>query len=153
MEKTYGKLLDIAVKKATREPMEQLEFANITIGDGIMGNDRKVSPLRQVTVLAREDWEEVCRELEVELPWTTRRANMLIEGVQLEDSQGAQIRIGELLLQVTGKTAPCSRMEEALPGLQTALIPKWRGGVTCRVVSGGQVEVGDRVEFLKPAEN
>jgi MOSC domain-containing protein YiiM len=76
---------------------------------------------------------------------------MLVGGVQLAETQGAQIRIGELFLEVTGQTAPCSRMEEAQPGLQTALIPEWRGGVTCRVISGGRVRIGDQVEILRPA--
>jgi MOSC domain-containing protein YiiM len=51
-------------------------------------------------------------------------------------------------LEVTGQTYPCSRIEEAHAGLLKALAVNWRGGVTCRVLSGGQVGLGDAVEVL-----
>jgi MOSC domain-containing protein YiiM len=33
--------------------------------------------------------------------------------------------------------------------LREALSPDWRGGVTCKVLSGGSVAVGDRVAVIK----
>jgi MOSC domain-containing protein YiiM len=36
-------------------------------------------------------------------------------------------------------------MDEPYPGLFKALYPEWRGGVTCRVLSGGRTVMGDRV--------
>jgi MOSC domain-containing protein YiiM len=56
--------------------------------------------------------------------------------------------IGDLILEVTGETKPCFRMEEASPGLRNALNSGWRGGVTCRVLQGGQIRVGDRASLL-----
>jgi hypothetical protein len=40
-------------------------------------------------------------------------------------------------------------MELALRGLREALSPDWRGGVTCKVLSGGSVEIGDRISVVK----
>ena len=33
----------------------------------------------------------------------------------------------------------------AVAGLQDALAPEWRGGVTCTVVQGGAIKIGDSV--------
>jgi hypothetical protein len=39
-------------------------------------------------------------------------------------------------------------MEEASPGLLSALAKAWRGGVTTRVREGGNVALGDAVDVL-----
>jgi MOSC domain-containing protein YiiM len=73
--------------------------------------------------------------------------------VELPRAKGGIVRIGAVRLEVTGQTYPCSRMEEARAGLLKALAAEWRGGVTCRVLSGGQIELGDAVEVLaRPRE-
>ena len=59
--------------------------------------------------------------------------------------------IGDVMLEVTQETQPCSRMEKAQPGLRAALAPEWRGGVCCTVVSGGYVRVSDAVTLLDAA--
>jgi MOSC domain-containing protein YiiM len=84
----------------------------------------------------------------VPLPWTIRRANLLVEGVDLPRARGGLIRVGAVVLEVTDQTYPCARMEEAHPGLLKALAPDWRGGVTCRVREAGHVAIGAEVEVL-----
>jgi MOSC domain-containing protein YiiM len=84
----------------------------------------------------------------VELPWTTRRANLLVEGVRLPRARGGILQIGPVKLEVTNQTVPCSRMDEAFGGLMKALYPEWRGGVTCAVLEGGDVALGDAVDVL-----
>ena len=79
------------------------------------------------------------------MPWTARRANLLVRGVELPKAAGAVIAIGDVRLQVMLETDPCSRMEEQCPGLREALTPDWRGGVCCRVLTGGTVSAGDVV--------
>ena len=79
------------------------------------------------------------------LDWTPRRANLLVEGVRLPRALGATLRIGPVLLEVTYPTTPCARMDEAREGLRKALHPEWRGGVTCKVLEGGHVALGDAV--------
>jgi MOSC domain-containing protein YiiM len=142
-----GKLLDIARKSAEGAPMEILRTVDVTAESGIHGDYRGRSRRRQVTVLSRESWEAACTELGVELPWISRRANLFVEGISLADSIGKAIQIGSLTLHVTGETAPCNLMDEAYYGLRQKLEPEWRGGVTCKVITGGTIEVGDDVRL------
>lgn len=146
-----GTVVAIARRARTRAPMESLQAAAVTVDSGVDGDIRGQLPGRQVTVLSQESWQAACADLGQELPWTTRRANILVRGLQLKETVGKTIRIGSLALEVTDETDPCSRMEEQAAGLRAALTPEWRGGVTCRVVSGGTVRVGDAVELGEAA--
>ena len=138
-----GKVLGVARRERTRGPMEQLQSAAVTVQAGVEGDLRGALKDRQVTVLAHESWQAACNDLGSELPWTTRRANVLVEGLTLAEQTGKTIRIGDVTLLITGETDPCVRMEEQAAGLRDALAPEWRGGVTCRVTAGGSIAVGD----------
>lgn len=140
-----GHLLGIARAARKRAPMAETGEATVSLEFGVHGDARGTKPGRQVTVLFREGWESACRDLGVTLPWLTRRANLLVEGVAVP-REGGRLSIGDLLLEVTDETKPCQIMEAAHRGLRRALTPEWRGGVTCRVVRGGTIRVGDRVE-------
>jgi MOSC domain-containing protein YiiM len=100
---------------------------------------------RQVTVISADAWRQACRELQNDIPWTTRRANLLVDDFELPKTIGAVLKIGQVRLRITGEVDPCSRMDEQCPGLTKALQPDWRGGVSCSVLQGGSVALGDEV--------
>lgn len=140
-----GRLIGIARREEKRAPMETLERADVSAETGVAYDWRGKPGRRQVTVLSAAAWRDACRELDDDLPWTLRRANLLVEGIDLPHSTGATIQIGAVRLLVTGEIDPCSRMDEQYPGLTKALQPDWRGGVSCSVVAGGPLTVGDSV--------
>lgn len=134
--------------------MEEVAAAEITADGGLAGDHKGPKfPRRRITVLAREAWDAALAELHdlagsVPLPWTARRANLLVEGVRLPRAVGARLAIGGVLLEVTYPTQPCVRMDEVHPGLLKALHPEWRGGVTCAVIEGSIVRLGDPVHVV-----
>jgi len=146
-----GRIIGLARREAPYAPMELLERGSIHLDTGLEHDFRgkrpapPKEPKRQVTILAREAWEAACAELGRAVPWTARRANMLVEGIDLPRRTGDVMAIGDVRLQVMADVYPCSRMDEAAPGLQEALKPDWRGGVGCRVIRGGEVAVGDPI--------
>ena len=139
-----GRLLAIARAPAKRQPLVELSEAEGSVQLGVVGDARGARTGRQVTVLFREGWEAACAELGMKLPWTTRRANLLIEGIPTPH-EGGRLAIGGVVLEITEETKPCSVMEAAQRGLRAALKPDWRGGVCCRVVAGGTIRPGDDV--------
>jgi MOSC domain-containing protein YiiM len=149
-----GRLIGIARRSGKRAPMEELVAGEVTVEAGLTGDSRGAKfKSRQITVLAREDWEAALLDVSdlmgpPDLPWTTRRANLYVEGIRLPRAKGGVLQIGPVLLEITGETNPCSRMEEAHKGLLSALHPYWRGGVTCRVSEGGPIRLGDEVTVL-----
>ena len=143
-----ARVLGIASRTQKRAAMELLDSVEITLEKGV-GDDFRGKPgKRQVTVLTREGWRAACAEAGVELPWTERRANLLIEGLDLNQSAGQILKIGDVQLLITGETDPCERMEEAQPGLFSAMAKAWRGGVCCRVIRPGRITVGEQVELI-----
>lgn len=145
-----GTLAGIARHARPRGAMEVLERVRVTVEGGLDGDFRgAVKPggkgRRQVTLIERCDWDAAMAALGTDHHWSARRANLLVEGVDLPQLPGARVRIGPVLLEITGECDPCSRMEEIEPGLKAALTPDWRGGALARVIEGGALAVGDTI--------
>jgi MOSC domain-containing protein YiiM len=145
-----GELLGIARRSKPREPMETANEALVTIEAGIEGDCRGSVPDREVTVISADSWRDACRDLGMEIPWTKRRANLVLGGIDLRDTEGALILIGKVLLEIAGANPPCRVMDIQQDGLRKALKPEWRAGVSCRVLAGGKIKVGDAVRLRRP---
>jgi MOSC domain-containing protein YiiM len=143
-----GNLVGIARAREVGAPLEEMNSASISLERGIDGDARGMKHGRQVTVLFREGWEDACRDLGAELPWVTRRANLLLANLDRPREAGGLLRIGDAELQVTMETRPCHLMDRAREGLRAALRPDWRGGVCCVVRRGGEIKLGDRAEYV-----
>ena len=146
-----GRLLGIAVRRASRAPMETQDKVDISQQNGLQGDYRGKYGPRQITVLSQEAWQAACQDVQTDLPWTTRRANLLISGIELERTTRQILQIGAVRLAITGETDPCERMDMQHQGLRKTLTPAWRGGVTCFVMAEGEIRVGDEVELLSSA--
>ena len=142
-----GELVGIAIRDAKRAAMRELQSATVTPDAGVADDFRGKPGKRQVTLLSADVWNTVCAELNSDLPWTIRRANLLVAGIDLPKSAGETIQVGPVKLRVTMETDPCSRMDEQHDGLRAALTPDWRGGVCCEVLSGGEISIGDSVQL------
>jgi MOSC domain-containing protein YiiM len=141
-----AELIGIARKARSRAPMQSLDRIKVTTELGLDGDYRGKLRRRQVTILAEEDWLSACRAIgRTDIPWTERRANLYVRGIALPRTKGSRLSIGDVVFEITGETDPCHRMEAVADGLQDALTPDWRGGVTCRVIKGGHVSIGDPV--------
>ena len=143
-----ARLVGIARVHELRAPLEELETTTISVERGIDGDARGKKPGRQVSILFREGWGDACRAVGADLPWTTRRANLCVEGLDFPHAAGWRLKVGEAVLDVTMETEPCHLMERAHPGLRKAMTPGWRGGVCCKVIEGGRISRGDAVRVL-----
>ena len=144
-----GRLAGIARREKKRAPMETLESAEISAETGMANDSRGKPGKRQVSLLSAAAWQAACDDTGTDAPWTTRRANLLIEGLDLPKTAGQIVAIGDVRLRTTVEIDPCSRMDEQVPGLTDALTPDWRGGIGCEVIAGGVVTVGDDVRLLE----
>ena len=153
-----GLLRGIARHDRPRGAIETISRVRVTEGEGVHGDLRgalrpgktgqKSLGRRQITVMEAESWAAALADLKIDLPWHVRRANLLVSGLRLPREPGAVIRIGETLrIRVNCECDPCSRMDEIAPGLKAALLPDWRGGVCGKVISDGDIAIGDEVRI------
>lgn len=142
-----GRVAAIAVKTAKGGPMREIEVAEAVVDGGITAGT-PVSAKRGITFLSRERWNAAMDELMVDLPWHTRRANVLVEGLDLAPLIGRRVRLGDVEVDIRGETHPCARMDALYEGLRRALEPDCRGGVYGQVVRGGTFRVGDDLVVL-----
>jgi MOSC domain-containing protein YiiM len=148
-----GRIAGIARHDRPLGPMEVLDSAELTAGQGVTGDfrgTRKAGSTGQNGVVLIEvgDWAAANSECGASVPWYERRANLLVDGLDLPQQAGARLRIGgEVLIEITQECAPCERMEALHPGLRAALEPDWRAGARARVLRGGAICVGDEIRI------
>ena len=137
-----GRLEAIWLKRVRLGPMDPVSEAELHAGRGIAGN-ADFGGRRQVTILDAGEWERRLSGLGSDLDPSFRRANLLIRGVDLAESRGRILAVGDCRIRIDGETKPCALMDEYLPGLRSALYERWGGGAWGAVVSGGSIALGD----------
>jgi MOSC domain-containing protein YiiM len=141
-----GRIEQLWSKRAHRGPMDPVREATLVPGQGMQGSVGR-SRRRHITLLAREAWESATTAVGRDPGPASRRANILVSGIELAHTRGRVLRVGPCRLAIGGELTPCERMDEAAPGLQAALQPDWRGGVFAQVLEGGIVCIGDSVTW------
>ena len=119
----------IAVRTAVDGPMREIQRAVAAVDGGVDG-DLDCAPDRGITFISSQQWLQVVRELGAELPWHTRRANVLVDAPELAYWIGKTIRVGGVEVAVKAETKPCGLMDQLHRGLKDALVPECRGSGT-----------------------
>lgn len=134
----------------------ELEVENeimVTPEDGIIGDHYSgKSGKRQVTLIQAEHLEVMKSILKKETidPKLARR-NIVVSGINLLALKDLKFRIGEAVLEMTGHCHPCSRMEENFgEGGYNAM--RGHGGITAKVIEGGEIKIGDEVKSFPQNE-
>jgi MOSC domain-containing protein YiiM len=138
-----GRVAWIGVRPARLEAMRALE--RVMIGARGLEGDHARPGRRAVTLIQAEHLPVIAAlaGLDAVEPSLLRR-NILVAGINLTALRKAQLAVGGAVLQITGPSAPCSRMEAALgPGGFNAM--RSHGGWCAEVVVAGEVRLGDLV--------
>lgn len=141
---TTGRVERLWIKRFHRGPMDPVDRATLRAGHGIAGNADQ-GGRRQVTIIARRRWDGISETMADDIDPAVRRANLLVDGIDLDNTRGRTLRVGPCRLLIRGETRPCEQMDAARPGLRGALHPAWAGGAFAEVLDDGEIAVGDAV--------
>ncbi len=141
-----GRLEAIWIKRAKRGKMDPVKEAQIIAGKGLKNNANQ-GGRRQVTLIELETWQWLLKQLNIDLDPSVRRANLLVSGIDLINSLGKVLKIGQGRLRILGETKPCERMDEASPGLKNLMWPEWRGGAFAEVLNSTIIRTGADVSW------
>jgi MOSC domain-containing protein YiiM len=142
-----SRLEAIWIKRVRRGPMDPVPRAALVAGKGIVGNANQ-GGRRQVTIIAREVFDELRHILGAGVEPAMRRANLMVSGIELPGTRGRVLQVGPVRIRINGETMPCERMDEGFPGLKDALEVEGRGGVYGEVLDDGEIAAGDSVTLL-----
>jgi MOSC domain-containing protein YiiM len=142
-----GTLERIWLKRAHRGLMDPVLTGTLDADKGLRGS-ANYGGRRHVTIVSRERWAEMMDVLDADVDPSARRANLLVSGVEFVETRDRLLRVGGCLLRIGRETRPCERMEEAHRGLQAVMRERWGGGAWAVVVEGGEISVGDTVDWM-----
>lgn len=145
-----GKLIWIGLRPNRREPLLTQPSAVLIAARGIDGDHYQTARdgARQVTVISAEEIAGIASYLGRDaVPPEILRRNLVVRGINLTALKGARFSIGPAVLEYSGPCAPCSHMEAAL-GTGGYNAVRGHGGITARIIEGGEVRIGDAITRL-----
>jgi MOSC domain-containing protein YiiM len=157
-----GTLENIFLRPARREPVLSVRTALAIAGRGLEGDrsaarGKSEGGKRQVTLLQAEHLPVIALLAGLaDIPAGHLRRNLVVSGINLMAAkalfkdQPMVLRLGEVVLEISGPCEPCSRMDEVL-GVGGYNVLRGHGGLTARVLAGGLLTTGDRV-VCEPAD-
>ncbi|MGI4946171.1 MAG: MOSC domain-containing protein [Janthinobacterium lividum] len=145
-----GRVTWIGLRPARHAVMVMPPALRLAPEDGAVGDhySSRTGAARGVTLIEQECLAAIFSYLGAGSPDPQLlRRNIVTSGINLDALRERRFQVGGAVLEHTGACHPCSRMEALLgPGGYNAV--RGRGGVTARVVSAGEVSVGDAVVRL-----
>ena len=152
-----GKLEAIYLRPARGVACNQTSTAIAITGRGLQGDRTSLmqsrNPLgsnRQVTLIQAEHILVLEKLLNKPIDAALLRRNLVVNGINLLAAkslfkdQPMHLTIGDIVLEITGPCEPCSKME-AILGKGTYNAMRGHGGVTAKIITGGELKIGDIV--------
>jgi MOSC domain-containing protein YiiM len=148
-----GKILEIYIAMQGRSEMKSVPSAIAVSGKGLEGDrycrgqgtfSRADSPEQEITLIECEAIEAVLRDYEISISPAETRRNLVTSEVPLNHLVGRDFWVGSIRLRGLKLCEPCGHLEQ-MTGKNVVKMLRHRGGLRARIVTGGEILVGDSI--------
>ena len=129
---------------SAQQSVEALTEAGLT-GDRYLETKNRRSPDYQVTFIELENIEAFVRATGLPLTPDMPRRNIITRGIRLNGLCGKRFVVGRALFEGLELCEPCSLFAERTHR-EVLQFFVGKGGLRGRIVSGGEIRVGDAIE-------
>ena len=149
-----GRLLEIWIAPQAGAEMVSCDSVQALAGSGLEGDRYRQSgswseedgkPDQEVTLIEQEQliWFQETQGLA--FPSSETRRNLLTRGISLNELVGRRLKVGVIELEGLRLCEPCATLQKRT-GLPVLPAMVGRSGLNCRIVSGGEIRVGDPIQ-------
>ncbi len=147
MATTNGRIRAISISGEKGMPKHNVPVAELQTDFGIVGDAHAGSGPRQVSLLDLASIEDLRRQ-GADISPGDFAENLTVEGIEMSALRvGSRLQIGTIALEVTQLGKRCHGRCPIFEKLGDCIMP--RQGVFARVLTGGRVQVGDTIEWMK----
>jgi MOSC domain-containing protein YiiM len=148
MKEMQGKVLSVNISQAKGEKKHNIGCGLLLVNHGLKDDAHVGSWIRQVSLLAKESIDKI-REKGLDVQYGDFAENLTTEGIDLPALPiGTRLKVGDkVLLEVTQIGKVCHERCNIFYVVGDCVMP--REGIFAKVLIGGEVRVGDQIEFAK----
>jgi MOSC domain-containing protein YiiM len=148
MKEMQGKILSVNISQAKGEKKHNISCGLLMVDHGLKDDAHVGSWIRQVSLLAKESIEKI-RAKGLDVQYGDFAENLTTEGIDLPALPvGTRLKVGsECILEVTQIGKVCHERCSIFYAVGDCVMP--REGIFAKVLTGGEVRVGDQIELDK----
>ena len=144
-----GNVTHIFVAAARGAPAKSIAVVEALANQGLEGDRYAESKFRrspdyQVTLIELENIEAFARTTGLAMTPEMPRRNIVTRGVRLNDLCGRRFKVGEAVFEGLELCEPCSLLAKRTHR-EVLKVLVGKGGLRARIISGGEIRVGDSV--------
>ena len=143
-----AEVFKIGITQNNNKNIEEVNSVELIANKGIVG-DRYFKdfsdPISQLTLIESENIDDYNRKYNLNIHYLDFRRNIITKGIKLNDYIEKKILIGNVEVEVIDLCRPCRFLQEKL--YKNNIIKEFlrKGGLRCRILSSGTVQVGDLI--------
>ncbi|NQY23654.1 MAG: MOSC domain-containing protein [Campylobacteraceae bacterium] len=154
-----GKIVNFYIAKDSQSEIQSVNEIVLLKDSGIFGDrysvkkgsfseqEGEIKPKRQVTLIEKENIDDLNILLETNFDYGLFRRNILVSNCDLNALVGKEFSIGNVVLKGIRLCEPCSLLSKRLNNKKVLKTLIGKGGLRAEIIQGGRLVLSDQIEI------